>query len=155
MYGSQVGWSRHLGDAPVLVHTADRDRVRRGDPVIREWSGTEEVLPGVTLVEVGGHFPGAAVARVVGHDGAGVPLTGDSIMPAPADGWVSFMRSYPDAIQLSPALARRIVARLEPHPFDRLHGLIERSITADARGAVRRSAERYIARVDGTNDHLG
>lgn len=155
MYGSQVGWSHRLGDVPVLVHAADREWLRREDPVIREWSGTEEVLPGVTLVEVGGHFPGAAVAHVVGHDGAGVLLVGDSIMPVPASGWVSFMRSYPNAIPLSPALVRRIVDRLAPHPFERLYALTGRTVPVDAQGAVRRSAERYIEWVDGTNDHLG
>ncbi|MFD1050839.1 hydrolase, partial [Kibdelosporangium lantanae] len=46
MYGSQVSWSHRLGNVPVLVHAADREWVQREDPVIRPWSGVEEVLPG-------------------------------------------------------------------------------------------------------------
>jgi len=122
MYGSQVSWSHRLGRVPVLVHAADRQWVRREDPVIREWSGTERVLPGVTLVEAG---------------------------------WVTFMRSYPNKIPLSAGLVQRIVDRLEPYEFDRLYGLLGGKILGDAKGAVRRSAKRYIEWVSGTNDHLG
>jgi hypothetical protein len=151
MYGSQVSWSHRLGNIPVLVHSADRRWVRREDPVIREWSSTEQVLPGVTIIEAGGHFPGAAVAHVAG----GVLLTGDTIVPVAATGWVTFMRSYPNSIPLSAGLVRRIVDRLEPYEFERLYGLLGGAVLADAKGAVRRSAERYIAWVSGANDHLG
>ncbi|NBH02034.1 MBL fold metallo-hydrolase [Amycolatopsis sp. SID8362] len=154
MYGSQVGWSHRLGRVPVLVHRADRAWVRREDPVIREWSGTEAILPGITLVEAGGHFPGAAVAHVVTETG-GVLLTGDTIVPVPAAGWVTFMRSYPNRIPLSAGLVRRIVDRLEPYEFDRLYSLLGATVLGGAKDAVRRSAERYIAWVSGANDHLG
>ena len=39
---------------------------------------------------------------------------------------------------------------VEPYPFDRLYGAWRWSIVReDAQGAVRRSAERYIARIGG------
>jgi hypothetical protein len=156
MYGSQVSWSHQLGNIPVLVHSADREWVQREDPVIREWSGTEEVLPGITIVEGGGHFPGAAVAHVAtGSDGRGSLLVGDTMVPVADKGWVTFMRSYPNRIPLSAGLVRRIVDRLEPYEFDRLYGLLGGTVLTDAKGAVRRSAERYIAWVSGANDHLG
>ena len=62
MFGAQLEWSRLFGGAPVLVAEADREWVQRPGPAIRFWTGTEEVLPGVTLRVVGGHFPGSAVA---------------------------------------------------------------------------------------------
>lgn len=156
MYGSQVSLSHRLGNVPVLVHSADRQWVRREDAVIREWSGVEEVLPGVTLVEAGGHFPGAAVAHVAfGAGGKGVLLVGDTMVPVPDTGWVTFMRSYPNRIPLSAGLVRRIVERLEPYPFDRLYSLLDGAVLVDAKEAVRRSADRYIAWVSGANDHLG
>lgn len=156
MYGCQVSWSHRLGDVPVLVHTADRGWVRREDPVLREWRGTAEVLPGVTLVEVGGHFPGSTVAHLRhGSDGAGTLLTGDAIVPVARKDRVTFLRSFPNRIPLSAGLVRRIVDALEPYPFERLHSLQGDTVAADAHGAVRRSAERYIAWVSGRNDHLG
>jgi hypothetical protein len=65
------------------------------------------------------------------------------------------MRSYPNRIPLSAGLVQRIVDRLEPYEFDSLYGLLGGKILGDAKGAVRRSAERYIAWVSGANDHLG
>jgi hypothetical protein len=150
MYGSQVTLSHRLGHVPVLVHAADREWVQRDDPVLREWSGTQQVLPGVTLIECGGHFPGSAVAHVA----SGTLLVGDTIGSVAADGWVTFMRSYPNQIPLSAAVVRRIVDRIEPYEFDRLHSLRGGTVHSDAKAAVQRSAERYIAWVSGANDHL-
>jgi hypothetical protein len=156
MYGAQVSLSHRLGRVPVLVHALDRGWVQREDPVIREWSEELEALPGVTLVEAGGHFPGAAVAHVAGGAGGkGVLLVGDTMVPVRAAGWVTFMRSYPNSIPLSPRLVQTIVDRLEPYEFDRVYSLMGRTVPADAKNAVRRSAERYIDWVTGSNDHLG
>jgi hypothetical protein len=60
------------------------------------------------------------------------------------------MYSYPNTIPLDPASVQRIVAAVEPYPFDRLYGMVRGAVVApDAHGAVRRSAERYIAHVTG------
>ncbi|HZX04073.1 MAG TPA: hydrolase, partial [Kribbella sp.] len=58
MYGVQVEWSHRLGDVPVYVAEADKEWVARQDPVIRTWSGQLTPLPGVTVLQPGGHFPG-------------------------------------------------------------------------------------------------
>ncbi|QGK69407.1 hydrolase [Allosaccharopolyspora coralli] len=153
MYGSQVSWSHHLGGVPVLVNARDREWVQRNDPVLHSTHGNCEILPGVTLVEVGGHFPGGMVAHVT--HGEGTVLSGDMIMPVADAGWVTFMRSYPNQIPLSVGLVRQIVDRLEPFEFGRLHGLTGRSVHTDAKTSVRRSADRYVDWVSGANDHLG
>ncbi|WP_244223459.1 hypothetical protein [Amycolatopsis circi] len=121
--------------------------------MIREWHGVERILPGITRIEAGGHFPGAAVAHLATETGA--LLVGDTIVPVAARGWVTFMRSCPNQIPLSAGLVQQLVDRLEPYAFDRLYALTGATLQADAKAAVRRSAQRYIAWVDGTNDHLG
>ncbi|SMC51855.1 MBL fold metallo-hydrolase [Kibdelosporangium aridum] len=151
MFGSQVSWSHRFGKVPVLVHAADRHWVRREDDVIREWNDTEQILPGITLITAGGHFPGSAVA----HIDSGALLAGDTIVPAAATGWVSFMRSYPNKIPLSAGLVQRIADRLEPYDFDRLYWLAGPQRVENAKAAVKRSAQRYISWVSGENDHLG
>ncbi len=61
-YTGMVEWSRALGDVPVHLHAADRDWIMRPDPAIRLWDGeTQELLPRVTLVRCGSHFPGGTV----------------------------------------------------------------------------------------------
>jgi Metallo-beta-lactamase superfamily len=154
MYGVQVEWSRALGGVPVLVSEADEKWVARPDPVIRTWSGRIEVVPGVTLTQPGGHFPGSAVAHWAGADGRGVLLSGDTVFANPDRRTVAFMRSYPNHLPLSAAVTERVARALEEFDFDRLYGNFATRIDADARAVVRRSADRHIGWVRGDFDHL-
>jgi hypothetical protein len=113
---------------------------------IRFWEGeAHEVLPGLTLIRLGGHFAGGTVLHwAQGHGGAGVLLSGDVVQVVSDRRWVSFMRSYPNLIPLSPEMVDAIVAALEPYEFERLYGAwFGRVVADDAHRAVRRSARRY------------
>jgi hypothetical protein len=155
MFGVQVEWSRALGGVPVLVAEKDRSWVARPDPAIEYWSGRVEVLPGVTLAQPGGHFPGSAVAHwAAGAGGRGVLLSGDTVLANPDRASVAFQRSYPNHIPLSAAVVDRVARAIEEFDFDRLYGNFTIRIDADARAVVRRSADRHIAWVRGDFDHL-
>lgn len=155
MFGVQVEWSRALGGVPVLVAEADLSWVARPDPVIRPWSGTIQPLPGVTLSQPGGHFPGSSVLHWSdGAEGRGALLSGDTIFANPDRTSVSFMRSYPNRIPLSAAVVDRIARHVEQFAFDRLYSNFTTVIDADARSIVRRSADRHIGWVRGDFDHL-
>ena len=155
MYGVQIEWSRALGGIPVLVAEADRRWVRRTDPVIESWTGERELLPGVTLRTVGGHFPGSAVVHwAAGAEGQGVLLGGDTVFVNPDRRTVAFMRSYVNQYPLSATVVERIAATVTEPPFDRLYGNTGGVITSGARDAVRRSADRHVAWVRGDHDHL-
>jgi hypothetical protein len=143
--GASVSWSHAFDGVPVYYNGDDRRWIRRPDPVIRLWTDREQVLPGVTLVQAGGHFPGSCVAHwAAGADGRGALLCGDTMMVAADRRWVSFMRSYPNDIPMSARLVRKIVAALDPLEFDRIYGGFGGFVTSDAKAAVHRSAERYI-----------
>jgi glyoxylase-like metal-dependent hydrolase (beta-lactamase superfamily II) len=155
MFGVQVEWSRALGGAPVLVAEPDLGWVRRHDPVIRPWSSDLEVLPGVTLSQVGGHFPGSAVVHwAAGAQGRGVLLSGDTVFANPDGASVAFMRSYPNHVPLSATAAEGIATRLEQFAFDRLYGNFTNVIERDARAAIRRSAQRHAGWARGDFDEL-
>lgn len=155
MFGVQVEWSRALGGAPVLVAAPDLDWIARPDPAISPWSGSLDILPGVTLAQLGGHFRGSAVAHWgAGAGGNGVLLSGDTIQSNPDRTSATFMRSYPNRIPLSAAVVERITEAVQVFPFARLYDNFGGTIDADARAAVRRSADRYIGWVRGDFDHL-
>src|SRR6185369_15720534 len=104
--------------APIYIPEVDREHFVRPDPAVAWWSGTLEVWPGLTLVQVGGHFEGSAVLHWAdGAEGRGALFTGDSISVAQDARWVTFMRSYPNYIPLPPEAIRRIVAAVEPFEF--------------------------------------
>lgn len=154
MYGAQVAWSHRFGGVPVWVATADRGWVQRDDPVIRTFDDGVEVLPGVRLVRIGGHFPGSAVAHLAGADGRGVLLTGDTVAGTPDEHWVSFLRSFPNKIPLSAAVVETVASRVLALDFDRLYDNVGGRVAADAAAWVRRSADRYVRWVRGDFDHL-
>jgi hypothetical protein len=118
----------------------------RPDPAVTGWEGILKPLPGVTLVQCGGHFEGSAVLHWAdGAGGLGALLTGDSITVVPDRRFVSFMRSYPNLIPLSEAEIRRIVLTVEPYRFDRVYGgWWDRVVDRDGKNAIKRSADRYV-----------
>jgi hypothetical protein len=154
MFGVQVEWSRRLGGVPVYVSAADRRWVARRDTAITTWSGTHEPLPGVTLKQVGGHFPGSAVVHFIAPDGKGVLLSSDSVYVNPDRVSVSFMRSFPNHIPQSAAVVERIVKALDGYAYDRIYGNFLSSIAERGRELVQRSAARHLAWVRGEHDDL-
>ncbi|MGH7516032.1 MAG: MBL fold metallo-hydrolase [Gemmatimonadales bacterium] len=150
-YSAMVAWSEALGGVPVYLHEADRAWVMRPDPVIRYWNGdTLALADGLTLLRLGGHFEGAAVLHWAQGFERGALLTGDVIQVCEDRRWVSFMYSYPNLIPLDAATVRGIAEAVEPYAFDALCGAWwNKVIPSGAKHAVRRSAERYIARLSG------
>ncbi|WP_207454454.1 MBL fold metallo-hydrolase [Herbiconiux sp. SYSU D00978] len=154
MFGVQVEWSRALGGVPVLVADADREWVQRPDDSLEYWSGSRELVPGVTLLQVGGHFPGSAVITATGMDGASILLAGDTIFPNADRKSVSFMRSYPNNLPLSAAVVRRIADQLAELKFERVYGNFENHVPRGAARVIEDSAQRHIDWVSGKYDHL-
>lgn len=142
--GASIQWSHAFGGVPVLVASADRAWIRRPDPVIELWAGVRQVLPGVTFIQCGGHFAGSAVAHwAPGAGGRGALLTGDTIAIGADRASVSVMRSYVNHIPLPERAVRRIMAAVDPYPYDSLYGAFRR-LDADARDVVTATLERYI-----------
>lgn len=153
-YGVNVEWSQAFDGAPIYIPEADRRWVMRPDPAIRYWSERVAPLPGVTLIQCGGHFDGSAALHWAdGADGRGVLLTGDTLTVVADRRFVSFMRSYPNEIPLSPAVVRHILSSVEPFGFDRVYGgWWDRVIEHDGQSAVERSADRYIRWIEGRGE---
>jgi len=155
MFGAQLEWSRRLDDAPVLVCEPNLQWLSRTGAAVATWSGRHEIVSGLTLHQLGGHFRGSAVLHwPAGAEGRGVLLTSDTIHGNPDRATVTFLRSYPNRIPLSPEVVQRIATAAEQLSFDRLYDNFGRGVDPDARAAVRRSAERYIAWVRGDHDDL-
>lgn len=152
-YSSMGDWSRAFGDIPIYLHGADRKWIMRPEPSITFWEGdTQEVLPGVTLVRTGGHFPGASVLHWAGGaNGRGVLLTADTATITLDRKHFTFMRAYPNFIPLSPREVEAIGVSLEPYPFDAAYGhFFDRVISAQAKQIFEASIERYLAALAGT-----
>jgi glyoxylase-like metal-dependent hydrolase (beta-lactamase superfamily II) len=149
-YASMVEWSRALGDVPIYLHAADGDWVMRPHPAIVFWQGdTHRLAPGLTLIRLGGHFPGATVLHWAGGAGGqGVILSGDVLQVGQDRKTVSFMYSFPNYIPVNAATVQHIKNCLERYPFEQIYGgWFGQNIKANAKEAFRYSADRYIAAV--------
>jgi len=146
-YSGMIEWA-HRFDCPVHLHTADREWIMRPDDAIELWDGeTKKLGEGLTLIRCGGHFAGGTVLHWAGGDAL---LSGDIVQVIPDRSWVSFMYSYPNLIPLSEEAIDGIVAALEPFAFERIHGAWwDRLVPRDGKGAVTRSAERYVRALRG------
>jgi glyoxylase-like metal-dependent hydrolase (beta-lactamase superfamily II) len=145
-YTTMVEWA-HAFDCPIVIHEAERDWVQRPDPAIELWSGeTRELLDGLTLLRLGGHFDGGQVLHWRGGaDGNGALLSGDIVQVVPGGRWVSFMYGYPTLIPLAAREVERIAAAVEPWQFERIYGAWwDRVVPENGKAVVRRSAERYV-----------
>jgi glyoxylase-like metal-dependent hydrolase (beta-lactamase superfamily II) len=151
-YGAIAEWAREFG-AEILVPADDIGWLRAGEGLrVRPWSGTLGVLPSVTLVQCGGHFPGSAVLHwAAGAEGRGVLLSGDTIFVTPGEERVTFVWSAPNRLPLSEAAVRGVAAAVQPLAFDRIYGgWWAPVLRSGAKDTVRRSAERYIQHLRGT-----
>jgi glyoxylase-like metal-dependent hydrolase (beta-lactamase superfamily II) len=151
MYGAIVEWS-HAFDAEILLPEVDLPWLMRPDPAVRSWSDSLEALPGVTLVQCGGHFPGSAVLHwAAGASDQGAIFVGDTLFVTSGADRVSFIWSAPNRLPLPEREVRGIVAALAPYRFERIYGgWWDPIIEQDAHHIVERSAERYIEILHGS-----
>lgn len=150
-YTSMRAWARTF-DAPVHLHAADEAYVVDPGPELAFWTGDRlPLFGGLTLTRAGGHFPGATVLHWPrGAEGRGALLTGDVLMVVADRQIVSFMYSYPNLLPLPARTVRHVADSVMDLAFDRIYGAWwDRCIPSDAKDAVRRGRDRYIAALEG------
>jgi len=143
-YTTMQEWAE-VFNAPIHLHARDRQWIVRQSPHIQLWLGESlTLMPGVTLLRLGGHFPGGCVLHW--DEGEGVMLAGDIIQVTPGAHGVSFLWSYPNMLPLSAATVSDIMHRLSGVTFGQLYGAFEgQDIHHQAKEKVMRSGEKYLA----------
>ena len=146
-YTTMSEWSRAFGGVPVHLHAADERWIMRPDPCVKLWQGeTLSLLPDVTLIRGGGHFPGGAMLHwAKGADGRGVLCASDIATVTTDRKFFTFMRSYPNLIPLSARQVTAIGAALEPFAFDTVYShFFDRVIRTGGKRALQVSIKRYL-----------
>lgn len=153
-YTTMLEWSRAFGDVPIHLHAADRKWVMRNGPAVKFWEGeTLPLLPDVTLIRGGGHFPGGTMLHwAKGAAGRGVVFSADIATITQDRKYLTFMRSYPNFIPLSAREVEKIAASLAPFTFDTMYGHFwDRVIPTGAKHILKVSVDRYLAAIAGTS----
>lgn len=149
-YSSQVEWAETF-DAPIYIHEDDKKWVTRPSEKIIYWSGDVLKLSDeFYLYRLGGHFKGGAVLNWTnGNNEKGILFSGDIIHSVAADGWVTFMYSYPNMIPLPAHTVQEMARKVEKIKFDRIYVAFNNSIKENAKEIVRKSAKRYVQAIEG------
>jgi glyoxylase-like metal-dependent hydrolase (beta-lactamase superfamily II) len=149
-YSAIATWGQTF-ECPVFVHDADKEWLTDRDPCIAVWSGeTKDLLAGVTVHRLGGHFPGSTVLYWADRRAL---FPGDTILVTFDRKQVSFMWSYPNNLPLPAVEVERIGSRLRELDFDSIYspfwerGEIERN----AKAAVERSILRQTKGPEATS----
>ncbi len=152
-YSSMLEWSTAFGGAPIHIHADDGSWIRRTGPAVNLWQGERLAIGDAMMIRCGGHFDGASVLHCPWlAEGRGALMSGDTIQVVPDRRHVSFMYSYPNLIPLGAAAIRRIVDSVADCEFEVIHGAFDgRSVMADGKGAIERSAARYLAAIGATD----
>lgn len=143
-YTTMQDWAAAFS-APIWLHASDKAWIMRDSPWIRLWQEEEHaLLPGITLLRLGGHFAGGMVLHW--QRDSGVMLSGDILQVTPGADAVSFMWSYPNMLPLSAQAVRNMMQPLRHRSFTQLYGAFDgREILQDADAIVARSAQRYLS----------
>ncbi|KAM0712150.1 hypothetical protein Q7P37_011244 [Cladosporium fusiforme] len=130
-YTTHLRWGAAF-DCPVYVSREDEVWTQRVDHggvrrYIEVGEATREIVPGVTAIKTGGHFPGSLVLHWDSH-----LFIADSLVTVPSALYhrkrpkgtssYAFMWSIPNMIPLPPAEMRRMWRALEPWEFSWTHG---------------------------------
>jgi len=133
--------------ADVYLSASDREWLQRPSPTVTfVEEPARELFGGLTLLRLGGHFPGSqALLWPRGAKGRGVLLSSDTVSVNEGGKSVSFMWSFPNKVPLPAEEVHRIGERLDLCDFDRIYGGWPGSVIhSGAKEAVRRSVQRYI-----------
>lgn len=115
-YSNMHTWAETF-NCPVYIHQSDAAWITDKSERIHLWEGAElRLLDGVSIINIGGHFPGSAVLHVDKQ-----LFAGDSLYISRSRQYISSMYSYPNQIPLPLKETNRIYAQLESVDFDSIY----------------------------------
>ncbi|KAF2723319.1 hypothetical protein K431DRAFT_344872 [Polychaeton citri CBS 116435] len=129
-YTTHVDWAAAF-DCPIYVSPEDEEWLNRStissDQRRHITSTTQDVVPGVTAIKVGGHFPGSLVLLwekklFIADSLVTVPSALYHVDRPKGTTSYSFMWSIPNMIPLPPGELMRMWKALKPHDFESTHG---------------------------------
>src|ERR1700733_5054263 len=101
-YSTMNEWAAAF-DCPIYIHEDDREFIFYNGGSVKLWNG-DDVQPlweDVSIIHIGGHFPGSCVLRADLLSPNGALLCGDSFYLSKSKKHIAVMYSYPNQILLT------------------------------------------------------
>lgn len=98
----------------------------------------------MTLINIGGHFPGSSILHVPFLSKEGTILIGDTFYISPSKKHAAVMYSYPNKIPLPVQEVQRIQKQIFKIKFDTIYGFYDyQNIYSDAKQMILDSLAKY------------
>lgn len=143
-YTTMNEWAE-IFNCPIYIHQNDEQWIFNKSKQVRLWSNTEkELWDGITLINVGGHFPGSSILHVPFLSKEGTILCGDTFYISPSKKHAAVMYSYPNRIPLSIQEVQRIKNQMRNIQFDTIHGFYDyQNIYSIAKHIIEHALDKY------------
>jgi len=143
-YTTMNEWAK-IFNCPVYIHKKDEQWIFNRGNHISLWNDTEKKLwEGMTLINIGGHFPGSSILHVPFLSKEGTILIGDTFYISPSKKHAAVMYSYPNRIPLPVQEVQRIQKQMFNIKFDTIHGFYDyQNIYSDAKQMIQDSLAKY------------
>ncbi|RXK35967.1 hydrolase [Tremella mesenterica] len=162
-FSTSLTWARAL-QVPLYICEDDKPWFQRLSDVsegeIKWWRGKQELGPGVTVIQCGGHFEGSAILHwdrlsepappvddlpTSPTPVSGLILTADTIMVQRTQKRFTFLWSAPNMIPLNPTDVVGIWNRVKTFPFSQATSSWPgRFIRSDAKSVLEESVREYL-----------
>ncbi|KAK0285781.1 hypothetical protein LTR35_005121 [Friedmanniomyces endolithicus] len=128
-YTTHLEWAQ-VFDCPVYLASDDKEWISREDQrgCLRFIEGTsQQIIPGVTAIKVGGHFPGSLVLLwnkklLIADSFVTTPSALYHVDRLPGTTSYAFMWAIPNMIPLPPAELYKMWQAIRPYEFHSTHG---------------------------------
>ena len=144
-YSTMNEWAETF-DCPIYIHKNDAEFVFYAGDHINLWEG--DILPlwdDVSIVHVGGHFPGSCLLQANSLSPKGSILCGDSLYLSKSKRYIAIMYSYPNQILLAKKEFLAVYKKCSGLKFDTLYGAFEgQNLEGNAYGIFSASMKRYM-----------
>jgi len=134
-------------ECPVYIHQNDAEFVFYHGDHIHLWSGDIHPLwDDLSIVHIGGHFPGSCLLRIGSLSPKGAILAGDSLYLSKSKRHIAIMYSYPNQILLTKKEFVAVRKKCSGLSFDTLYGAFDgQNLEGNAHTVFAASMERYAA----------
>lgn len=143
-YSNMNEWAETF-DCPVYIHANDKSFIVQKSNYLHLWNSAKQTLwDGMTIHNIGGHFPGSSVLHVPFLSEQGTLLSGDTLYLSPSKKHISAMHSYPNRIPLPHAELKSVKKKLDQLSFDRLYGFFSyQNLLENVQDVLHNSWKRY------------
>jgi len=144
-YSTMNDWAAAF-NCPIYIHQNDREFIFYHGDKVKLWDGDAcQLWDDLSIIHVGGHFPGSSLLKVGQLPQKGTILTGDSFYLSKSKRHIAVMYSYPNQILLLKNEFAAVYQKCARLNFDTLYGAFEwQNLEGTADKIFSSSMKRYL-----------